>query len=237
VSDVAVSKKSNGKWEVRWRDGAGRRRGRTIDRKRDADGSPQRSAASSRSAISSTSNAGFVILADFVVEYWRDYAIPNLAPKTLDVYGRVWDKHLRPRIGALPLRQLSTPSLMRLRAELSREGVGDPTVLKAFTMLQSVLSHAVVEGHLEHNPARAVRKPRQRRERKIDPVSPEIVERIRADLLGRHDRASALVVCLIAYGGLRTLSEIRELERRDVGDQGHAGKRTQDASDADGQAS
>lgn len=160
---------------------------------------------------------GLVILADFVVDYWRDYAIPNLAPKTRDVYGRVWEKHLRPRIGAVPLRQLTTPALTRLRAELSREGVGDPMVLKAFTMLQSVLSHAVVEGHLEHNPARAVRKPRQQRQRKVDPVPPEIVERIRADFLGRGDRASALVVCLIAYGGVRTLNEIHELERRDIG--------------------
>jgi len=83
--------------------------------------------------------------------------------------------------------------------------------------LQSVLSHAVVEGHLDHNPARAVRKPHQRRERKVDPVPPEVVERIRADFLARGDRASALVVCLIAYGGLRTLSEIREFELRDVG--------------------
>jgi site-specific recombinase XerC len=90
-------------------------------------------------------------------------------------------------------------------------------VLKSFTMLQSVLSHAVVEGHLDHNPARAVRKPRQQRERKVDPVPPEIVELIRADFLRRDDRASALVVGLIAYGGMRTLSEIRELEHRDVG--------------------
>ena len=133
------------------------------------------------------------------------------------MYGRVWEKHLRPRIGALPLRQLTTPTLTRLRAELSRDGVGDATVLKAFTMLQSVLSHAIVEGHLDHNPARAVRKPRQRRERKIDPLPPEIIERIRADFIDRGDRASALVVCLIGYAGLRTLSEIGDLELRDVG--------------------
>jgi hypothetical protein len=98
-----------------------------------------------------------MVLADFVMAYWRDYAIPNLAPRTRAVYGRTWERRLRPRIGGRPLRQLTTPVLTRLRAELSREGVGDPTVLKLFTMLQSVLSHAVVEGHLDHSPARAVR--------------------------------------------------------------------------------
>ena len=105
---------------------------------------------------------------------------------------------------------------MRVRADLSRDGVGDPTVLKAFTMLQSVLSHAIVAGHVDHNAARAVRKPRQRRERKVDPAPPEVVELIRADFLEQGDQASALVVCLIAYGGLRTLSEIAELEVRDI---------------------
>lgn len=158
-----------------------------------------------------------IVLADFVMDYWRDYAIPNLAPRTRISYGRVWDKHLRPRIGALPLRELTTPALTRLRAELSRDGVGDPTVLKAFTMLQSVLSHATVEGHLDHNPARAVRKPRQRRERKIDPVPPEVIERMRKHFRDRGDQASSLLVSLIAYGGLRTLNEISELELRDIG--------------------
>ena len=84
--------------------------------------------------------------------------------------------------------ELTTPVLTRLRAELTHAGVGDATVLKAFTMLQSVLSHAVVEGHVDHNAARAVRKPRQRRERKIDPVAPEVVERMRKDFLDRGDR-------------------------------------------------
>jgi integrase len=40
---------------------------------------------------------------------------------------------------------------------------------------------------------------------------------MRADLLDRGDRASALLVCLLAYGGLRTLNEISELELRDIG--------------------
>jgi integrase len=217
VSDVAVRKKANGKWEVRWRDESARRRGRTFDLKKDADRFATEVRRRQQVGDVVDLERGQIQLSDLVMEYWRDYAIPNLSPKTRDVYARVWDKHLRPRIGALPLRQLTTPSLTRLRADLSREGVGDQTVLKAFTMLQSVLSHAVVEGHLDYNPARAVRKPRQVKERKVDPIPPEIVERMRANFLRDGDRASALVICLIAYGGLRTLSEIGDLEVRDIG--------------------
>jgi integrase len=217
MSDVSVSKRPNGKWEVRWRDASGRRRSRSITFKRDADRLATEIRRQQQVGDLVDLERGHVLLSDFVVDYWRDYAIPNLSPRTRDVYGRVWEKHLRPRIGGLRLRDLTTPALTRLRAKLSREGVGDATVLKAFTMLQSVLSHAVVEGHVDHNPARAVRKPRQQRARKVDPIPPEQVELVRADLLARDDCASALIVCLIAYAGLRTLSEISELERRDVG--------------------
>jgi hypothetical protein len=75
----------------------------------------------------------------------------------------------------------------------------------------------VVEGHQDHNLARPVRKPRQRRACRVDPVPPELVERVRADFLARDDPASALIVCLLAYARLRTLNEISELQRRDVG--------------------
>jgi hypothetical protein len=46
-----------------------------------------------------------------------------------------------------------------------------------------------------------VRKPRQQRARKVDPIPPEQVELIRADFLAREDPASALIVCLIACAG------------------------------------
>lgn len=159
MSDVAVRKKSNGRWEVRWRDGAGRRRGRTVNLKKDADKLATEIRRQQQIGDFVDLERGSVILADFVLVYWRDYAIPNLAPRTRAVYGLAWEKHLRPRIGAFPLRELTTPLLTRLRAELARDGVGDPTVLKAFTMLQSVLSDAVVEGHVDHNAARGSEAP------------------------------------------------------------------------------
>jgi integrase-like protein len=233
MSDVAIRKKKNGKWEVRWRDASGRRRGRTVDLKKDADKLATEIRRRQHGGEIVDLERGGVVLADFVEVYWRDYAVPNLAPRTRAVYARVWDKHLRPRIGGLPLRELTTPALTRVRAELTRAGVGDATVLKAFTMLQSVLSHALVDGHVDHNAARPIRKPRQRRERKIDPVAAEIVERMRRDFLDRGDRASALVICLIAYGGLRTLSEIGDLEVRDIGKPPDARQREDDAADED----
>jgi hypothetical protein len=104
MSDVSVSKRKNGKWEVRWRDSSGRRRSRSVTFKRDADRFATEIRRQQQVGNLVDLERGLVLLADFVVEYWRDYAIPNLAPRTRDVYGRVWEKHVRPRIGGLPLR-------------------------------------------------------------------------------------------------------------------------------------
>jgi hypothetical protein len=88
----------DGKHQVRWRDASGRRRARTFTRGRDA----TQFAAQVRTVL----EGGGVLqleheiatLAAFVEEYWRVYALPNLAPNTREVYKRVWAKHVLPRL-------------------------------------------------------------------------------------------------------------------------------------------
>ena len=41
-------------------------------------------------------DAGKTTLGEFVEEYWRDYAVPNLAPRTRTIYLHVWAKHAQP---------------------------------------------------------------------------------------------------------------------------------------------
>lgn len=48
-----------------------------------------------------------------------------------------------------------------------------------------------------------VRKPRQGRDRAVEPLAPEAVEAIRSELLGAGDRRSASLAVLMAYAGLR----------------------------------
>lgn len=219
---MTVRRKSNGKWEVRVVLG-GRRVGRTFDRKGDAD--TYDVWINRRKQLGEAAPpARDVTVAEFVEVYWRLYAIPNLAGSTREAYKGVWTRHLHQRIGTRGLRELTPPMLTRLRADLASAGLGDPTVLKAFTFLQGLLSFAVAEGKLETNPAREVKKPSQRSARKVQPVAPETVEELR-DVLryarSRSPRAvglrDATIVSLLAYGGLRTISELRALEWIDIG--------------------
>jgi site-specific recombinase XerD len=174
---VTVRRKPNGKWEVRTVM-AGVRTGRTFDYKADADRYDTELRRRKQLGDIQLPERD-VTLAEFLPTYWRFYAVPNLSENTRGDYKQAWGKHLHPRIGSRGLRELTPALLTRLRADMAAAGVGDPTILKAFTMLQSVLTYAVVEGRIESNPAREVRKPPQRRNREIRPVAPERVEALR----------------------------------------------------------
>jgi integrase len=115
-------------------------------------------------------------------------------------YAEILDLHVIRRLGRHQLRDLSAAVIDDFRAGLERDGVGGPTVLKALTVLSSILRYAVVRGELASNPVREVPKPRQRcSNRRVRPLAPSAVERIRACLPPRD----AVLVSLIAYAGLR----------------------------------
>lgn len=200
MSSVDVKEKANGKWEVRWRQD-GRRRGRTLSRRRDA----ERFAGAIRRDL----ELGGVVrlddevptLAEYVETYWASYAIPHLAPNTRRTYKHVWAKHILPRLGDHRLRTI-TPGVVnaRLLAVMRKDGAGDPVIRMTLAMLQSVMSQAVIDHGdvVPVNPVSLVRKPRQA-VREGFAVPPATVEEIRR-ALGPRD---ATIVSVLAYAGLR----------------------------------
>lgn len=194
---VTVGKrKDTGHWEARWRE-SGRRRSKSFARKGDADAFA--TAQDRRLQLGVDYDAGRETLAEFMEVWWRTYAVPNLKPATRDVYLQTWGKYLLPRLGALELREITPAVVEDFRAQLHKAGVGDPTVIKALTLLQGIMKRAVVRGRVEANPVREVDKPRQRRTREPRPFAPAVVEDIRARLSQRD----AALVSVLAYQGLR----------------------------------
>ena len=103
---------------------------------------------------------------------------------------------------------------------MTRAGVPAPTVRKTLMLLQGVLRRAVVRQLIPSNPVREVPKPSQPPREPPRPLPPEIVERIRAEMLtmwesdkrgtGRSPdelqwwrQRNRLIVSLLAYAGLR----------------------------------
>ena len=189
-------------YKVRWREGT-RNRSRSFARRRDAEAwdAHVRRLRQMRGAEEMLTSD--VTLADYAAEWWATHAEPNLAARTLVIYGTALDLRILPAFGHLTLRQITPARVEEWIADLRKRGVGDPSVLKAATVLQAILGRAEINGLVDRNAVRSVRKPPQRRTREPEPVSPETVERIRAQL----DHYDATLVSVLAYAGLRPESE------------------------------
>ena len=155
-------------------------------------------------------------LAEFVEEWRRLHAEPNLAPRTLAVYASLRDVHVLPELGALPLRQVTPEACQRFAGKLAADGVGPAARRKALALLSGVLQRAVEWRRIPVNPVRSVRKPSARRVRVVRPIAPVKVEALRGTLLAADRLLDATLVSVLAYAGLRS-GEALGLTWGDVG--------------------
>jgi integrase len=205
VSVERVERKGGAVWRVRWRDDQNRARSKVIGRKRDADAFEAEIVRRKRTGDLDLLTGGRETLADFAEEWWKLYAVPNLAPRTLRSYAGLWDRNVLPRLGAMRLNAITPEVVERFRAELEADGVGLPTVHRALVLLQGVLRRAVEWRRIGHNPVKGVQKPKVRRHRQVRPLSPLTVERLRIAAAKRrkHGARDATLIALLAYAGLR----------------------------------
>lgn len=189
-------------WRVRWRQGE-RNRSKVLGRKRDAEAFDAELRRRKRTGELASLDSGRESLAAFGEEWWRMYGEPNLAASTLQVYAALWDAHVLPRLGSIPLRELTPSVVNRFRLELESDQVGRASIAKALTLLQGVLQRACEWDRMTSNPVKSVRKPATRRARAVVPLAPETVEAIRQWLLRRHMVRDATLVSVLAYAGLR----------------------------------
>jgi hypothetical protein len=175
MSVERVERKGGAVWRVRWRDEQGRARSKVVGRKRDADAfdAEVQAEANRRPGLLS---GGRQTLADFAQEWWKLYAAPNLAARTLRSYAGLWDRHVLPRLGSMRLNAITPEAIKRFRAELEADEVGQPTIYRALALLQGILRRAVEWRRIGHNPVKAVQKPKVRRQREVRPLSPLTVE-------------------------------------------------------------
>ena len=156
-----------------------------------------------------------VKLCEFVETYWQLHAVPNLSEATRDLYGRIWDLHILPRLGEYGVREITPKRLIRFRADLENAKLGTATIVKAMTIVQSILSFAVSEELVEYNAAAGVPKPRYTRAREPHIFMPPGVEQIRANLNLRD----ATLVSVLAYSGPRPDEVVCRLAWDDIGEQ------------------
>jgi integrase len=203
-----------GKIEIRWREG-GRHRSRSFTNERDAISFRAKVQRARERGEAVDDASGRIRLTEFVEGEWWPEHVETLAPKTQLEYDAMWRRHIRKRLGGYRLRELTPAVVDRYRGELVKAGIGAPTIRKALSIVQGALTLAVLRGNIATNPVKAVKKPRAPRKRQVRPLAPAKVERIRAALLRADRRLDALLICVMAYAGLRP-GEALALRWRDV---------------------
>lgn len=201
------------RWKVRWRQG-GRYRARTFDRKGDATNFAAEVRRRQQVGTLATIDSGRITLAEYVSETWAKAYRASLSESTRRRYGHLYDKHILPELGPLTLIEITPEVISRWQSDRLAAGGGAVAVRNAATLLGGILQRALESGHLQTNPARAVRKTPMPRRKEVRPLAPIVVERMRA-VAGTRD---ATLISVLAYAGLRP-GEALALQWRDVREQ------------------
>jgi len=192
-------------FRVRWREG-GRNRSRTFDTRRDAKQWDAEVRRRQQLGTLHLLDAGRESLDGYVAGTWAPTYAGQLAVKTRRHYVSLYDHHLSPFLGSLPLRSINAETVARWQADRLAQGTGPVAVRHALELLGSIMQRAFEAERVPTNPVRQVRKaPRPRRE-EVRPVAPAQVEAMRAFLLvggSENPHRDACLVSVLAYAGLR----------------------------------
>jgi integrase len=137
-----------------------------------------------------------------LVAEWREVVAPALEASTRRSYLGNLERHVLPRLGAIPVAKITVAELERLYRELGETGLKPATVHQVHSVLSSVLSTAVRWEWIDRNPARATKRA------KIEWNPPAIYDDTDLELtkiLGELEEEPALLaaVLLSAATGIR----------------------------------
>lgn len=137
--------------------------------------------------------------AEFADDWLQRLNGRNLAPKTLESYQGIVRLHLMPAFGEQRLGAITRRDVEVFLAE--KASVRAPkTVGYTLTLLKAILTDAVAHGHLDQNPAAAVKPPvRPDREESMHVLMPEEIDR----LLKAADQPWKTLYLVAVHTGLR----------------------------------
>ena len=208
---ASVHKTRVGSWSVRWREGS-RNRSRNFKTKDEA---RRWQTIVERSELAIPSRDEVPLLSEFCND-WLSRR-PDLAQTTIAQYEQWLDHHVYPELGHIRVSELTTPRMTEWQEQRLKDGAGPAVLGKAQTLLRQILDYAVLKGLCQYNPLAPLKRPAYKK-REHRWLSAEEVEAIRTWYLERDDLASATLVSVLAYVGIRPQDALA-LEWRDL-DQG-----------------
>jgi Phage integrase, N-terminal SAM-like domain len=116
------------------------------------------------------------MLDEYVTETWWPAHTAHLAASTREVYAHVYDKHVAPSLGSIPLRELTPELIARWQTERIAASGGPEAVRKALTLLGGILQRAAEAQRIPSNPVRLVRKAKRPPTEEVRPLAPSTVD-------------------------------------------------------------
>lgn len=166
-------------------------------------------------------DAGKTTFEDFIEKWLKDYAEPELAPKTLLRYKKLLDRII-PALGHIKLNKLQPTHLVEFYNNLREDGIrtdGKPgglserTILHHHRLISSILTCAVQWQFILNSPASRVKAPKveKKEARHFDIEQTEYI----LELLENEPIKYRAAIYLDIYGGMR-LGELAGLEWSNV---------------------
>jgi len=202
---VHVRKRTAGQvaYEVLWRDPAGKQRCQTFGTRREADARDREIRDLRKRGRYDAVDAGTEPLREAVERWWTDHVECSVTVNTAKAYATCVDRHLLPRLGDVPIRDIQPAQVVALQRDLRDDGVGAAISQKTLMVLSGVMRHSQLLGRIPSNPVQPVKIRQASRQRAIRPISPVLVEQIRAYALERGWERDAALFSTLAYAGLR----------------------------------
>jgi integrase len=211
-------RRGDGTWSetptVRYYDELGVRRRQSFETMAEADFERTRLALDQSRRGPIAGPAESMTLADFWPTYHAD-ACSRLQEATIASYEGVWRRAVEQRLGDRPLHEITPREISMWRVEMQKAGKGPEAIRMSMMLVQAMFTLALEWGEASTNPVALVRKPRQGRQRAIEVMDPNLVERVRRWMIGHDDHFSATLVSVLAYSGMRP-GEALALERRHI---------------------
>lgn len=197
-------------WQVDYRDAAGKRRSKQFAKKRDADAHLDGVKAELRQGTHVHVRDSITVsdAADLLVAHAE---ADGLERSTVKRYRELGERHIKPRLGARKLSELTKPMIEELRLELLAD-LSRPMAAKVLGHLSMIINRAMDMGKVGKNVARTVRiaKSKRDQEKIVPPARADLKRMIKA----ATDTERALIMTAITTG-LRS-SELRGLRWADI---------------------
>lgn len=196
--EVRHTKAGERRLRVHYREGA-RKRSKTFLRERDAN-------AFAAKVVTARYSGGLERLQparetlDEVAARWFERR--TVAARTHDRDARIYNVHVAPYVGHMPLGTLTPGRLDDWQTARLKAGAGPSAVARAGTLVQSILKYAIRLRLIHDNPA-SVLEPVHQEHKPARPIAPEKVEALRLHLLERDRVGDAVLCSMLAYAGTR----------------------------------